>query len=231
MNAVELESNLSKTKKAIGLSCKLVEKDLSTIRLIGVTKTQTADTIRQAYNAGITDIGENYVQEALAKMDGLRDLDIEWHFIGNIQSNKTRLIAENFAWIHSVDSLKLATRLSGHCPKGKILNLLIQLNVDKDPNKRGIDVSEIEDLVSKATDLPNIKIRGLMIILSEQTNPLVGYKSASRIFEKLKTLKSNQENIYWDTLSMGMSKDFEQAIQSGSNTIRIGTNLFGPRGN
>ena len=231
MNAAELESNLSKTKKAIDLSCKLVEKDLSNIRLIGVTKTQSVDTVRQAYNAGISNIGENYVQEALTKMERLRDLDIEWHFIGSIQSNKTRLIAENFAWVHSVDSLKLAKRLSNHCPKGKILNLLIQLNVDKDPNKRGIDISEIEELVSEATDLANIKIRGLMVILSEQTDPLVGYKSASRIFEKLKTLKSNQENIYWDTLSMGMSKDFEQAIQSGSNTIRLGTNLFGTRGN
>ena len=231
MDTSELESNLSKTKKAIELSCKLIAKDPSSIRLIGVTKTQSTDTIRQAYNAGITDIGENYVQEALTKMDRLRDLDIGWHFIGNIQSNKTRLIAENFAWVHSVDSLKLATRLSDQCPKGKTLNLLIQLNVDQDPNKRGIDVSEATELVSKATDLPNIKIRGLMIILSEQTNPLVGYKTAYKIFEKLKTLKSYQENIYWDTLSMGMSKDFEQAILSGSNTIRLGTNLFGPRGN
>ena len=231
MNAAELESNLSKTKKAIDLSCRLVEKDLSSIRLIGVTKTHSADTVRQAYNAGISNIGENYVQEALTKMERLRDLDIEWHFIGSIQSNKTRLIAENFAWVHSVDSLKLATRLSNHCPKGKILNLLIQLNVDKDPNKRGIDISEIEELVSEATDLPNIKIRGLMIILSEQTDPVAGYKTAFEMFEKLKTLKSNQENIYWDTLSMGMSKDFEQAIQSGSNTIRLGTNLFGTRGN
>ena len=164
-------------------------------------------------------------------MDALRDLDIGWHFIGSIQSNKTRLIAENFRWVHSVDSLKLATRLSDQCPQGKTLNLLIQLNIDKDPNKRGVDVCEIEELVSKATDLPNIKIRGLMIILAEQTDPVVGYETASKIFEKLKTLNSNKENIYWDTLSMGMSKDFEQAIQSGSNTIRLGTNLFGPRGN
>ena len=230
MDTSELESNLSKTKKAIELSCKLIAKDPSSIRLIGVTKTQSTDTIRQAYNAGITDIGENYVQEALTKMNRLRDLDIGWHFIGNIQSNKTRLIAENFAWVHSVDSLKLAKRLSDQCPKGKTLNLLIQLNVDQDPNKRGIDVSEITELVSKATDLPNIKIRGLMIILSEQTDPLVGYKTAYKIFEKLKTLKSHKENIYWDTLSMGMSKDFEQAILLGSNTIRLGTNLFGPRG-
>ena len=231
MNVSELELNLSKTKKAIELSCKLIAKDPSSIRLIGATKTQSTDTIRQAYNAGITDIGENYVQEALTKIDRLRDLDIRWHFIGSIQSNKTRLIAENFAWVHSVDSLKLATRLSDQCPKGKTLNLLIQLNVAQDPNKRGIDVSEATELVSKATDLPNIKIRGLMIILSEQTNPLVGYKTAYKIFEKLKTLKSHQENIYWDTLSMGMSKDFEQAILSGSNTIRLGTNLFGTRGN
>jgi len=231
MKAAELESNLSETKKAIDLSCKLVAKDPSTIRLIGVTKTQSADTIRQAYNAGITDIGENYLQEALTKMDALRDLDIGWHFIGSIQSNKTRLIAENFEWVHSVDSLKLARRLSDQCPQGKILNLLMQLNIDKDPNKRGVDVNKIEELVSKATDLPNIKIRGLMIILSEQTDPAAGYETASKIFEKLKTLNSNKENIYWDTLSMGMSKDFEQAIQSGSNTIRLGTNLFGPRGN
>ena len=129
METSELESNLSKTKKAIELSCKLIAKDPSSIRLIGVTKTQSTDTIRQAYNAGITDIGENYVQEALTKMDRLRDLDIGWHFIGNIQSNKTRLIAENFAWVHSVDSLKLATRLSDQCPRGKTLNLLIQLTI------------------------------------------------------------------------------------------------------
>ena len=229
MNFMELESNLSKTKRAIDISCRLVKKNQSSIKIIGVTKTQTADTIRQAYNAGITDIGENYVQEALTKMVRLQDLDIAWHFIGSIQSNKTRLIAENFTWVHSVDSLKIAKRLSSQCPKGKTLNLLMQLNVDSDPSKRGIGADDIEELVSEANNLPNIKVRGLMIILSEQTNPIFGYKAASDIFEKLKTLKSNKGNIYWDTLSMGMSKDFEQAIQSGSNTIRLGNNLFGTR--
>ena len=137
MKAAELESNLSETKKAIDLSCKLVAKDPSTIRLIGVTKTQSADTIRQAYNAGITDIGENYLQEALTKMDTLRDLDIGWHFIGSIQSNKTRLIAENFEWVHSVDSLKLATRLSDQCPKGKTLNLLNSVECRQRSKQKG----------------------------------------------------------------------------------------------
>jgi len=231
MNLLTLKDNFSKTKIDIERACIEAHKKSEDIRLIGVTKSQTADTIRQAYNEGIHNIGENYLQEALAKMKLLEDLDITWHYIGSIQSNKTRQIANTFSWIHSVDSIKISERLSRQCPQSKTLNLLIQLNIDNDPQKRGIHVEELESMVGHMLQLPNIRLRGLMIILSETTRSISAYREATKIFEKLKSLKSNQENIYWDTLSMGMSKDFYQAIVSGSNTIRIGTTLFGKRDN
>ncbi len=229
MDHLTLKENLLKTNIDIEKACVEIQKRPKDITLIGVTKNQPADTIRQAYNLGIHNIGENYLQEALAKMELLEDLDITWHYIGSIQSNKTRLIANNFSWVHSVDSLKISKRLSSQCPLFKTLNLLIQLNIDNDPQKRGVHVDQLESMISHMLQLPNIRVRGLMIILSQNTEPKAAYREASKIFETLKSLKSNQENIYWDTLSMGMSKDFYQAILSGSNTIRIGTTLFGQR--
>ena len=229
MELLTLKDNLLKANLQIEKACAEAQKRPEDVRLIGVTKKQTVETIRQAYNSGILNIGENYLQEALPKIKLLEDLDITWHYIGAIQSNKTRQIAENFSWIHSVDSLKISERLSRQCPQSKTLNLLIQLNIDNDPQKRGVHAEELEAMISHMLQLPNILVRGLMIILSEDTEPSSAYKKAFNIFEALKSLKSNQENIYWDTLSMGMSKDFYQAILSGSNTIRIGTTLFGER--
>ena len=229
MELSTLKDNLLKANLQIEKACAEAQKRPEDVRLIGVTKNQTVETIRQAYNSGILNIGENYLQEALPKIKLLEDLDITWHYIGAIQSNKTRQIAENFSWIHSVDSLKISERLSRQCPQSKTLNLLIQVNIDNDPQKRGVHAEELEAMISHMLQLPNILIRGLMIILSEYSEPSSAYKAAFNIFEALKSLKSNQENIYWDTLSMGMSKDFYQAILSGSNTIRIGTTLFGER--
>ena len=229
MELLTLKNNLLKANLQIEKACAEARKKPEDITLIGVTKNQTAETIRQAYNAGILNIGENYLQEALPKIKLLEDLDITWHYIGAIQSNKTRQIAENFSWVHSVDSLKISERLSRQCPQSKTLNLLIQLNIDNDPQKRGVHAEELEAMISHMLQLPTILVRGLMIILSEDTEPSSAYTEAFNTFEALKSLKSNQENIYWDTLSMGMSKDFYQAILSGSNTIRIGTTLFGKR--
>ncbi len=229
MELLTLKDNLLKANLQIEKACAEAQKRPEDVRLIGVTKNQTVETIRQAYNSGILNIGENYLQEALPKIKLLEDLDITWHYIGAIQSNKTRQIAENFSWVHSVDSLKISERLSRQCPQSKTLNLLIQVNIDNDPQKRGVHAEELEAMISHMLQLPNILVRGLMIILSEDTEPSSAYKEAFNIFEALKSLKSNQENIYWDTLSMGMSKDFYQAILSGSNTIRIGTTLFGER--
>ena len=229
MKLLTLKDNLLKINLDIEKACIEAQKRPEDVTLIGVTKSQTADIIRQAYREGIHNIGENYLQEALAKMKLLEDLDITWYYIGSIQSNKTRQIANNFSWIHSVDSIKIGERLSKQCPQSKTLNLLIQLNIDNDSQKRGIHVEELESMVTHMLQLPNIRIRGLMIILSETTQSISAYREASKIFETLKSLKSNQENIYWDTLSMGMSKDFYEAILSGANTIRIGTTLFGKR--
>ena len=229
MKPLTLKDNLLKIKLDIERACAEVQRRPEDVRLIGVTKNQTAETIREAYNAGIYNIAENYLQEALPKIKLLEDLDITWHYIGAIQSNKTRQIANNFSWIHSVDSLKIGERLSRQCPQSKTLNLLIQVNIDNDPQKRGVHVEELEGMITHMLQLPNILVRGLMIILSEDTEPSSAYRGASNIFKTLKSHKSNQENIYWDTLSMGMSKDFYQAILSGSNIIRIGTTLFGAR--
>ena len=229
MDLAKLKQNLSKTQLEIQKASEETEKTPDEIELVAVTKLQTTDTIRQIYNEGIRNIGENYLQEALPKIELLRDLDIVWHFIGSIQSNKTRQIANNFSWVHSVDSLKICQRLSRQCPESKTLNLLIQVNIDDDKKKGGIKEQELEHMISIALSLPKVRIRGLMVILSERTDPKAGYDKASEIFENLKLLKCNQENIYWDTLSMGMSKDFYQAILSGSSTVRLGTTLFGDR--
>ena len=229
MHLETLEKNLSETKKKIAKACDDAGKNKDEIALIGVTKRQSIETIRQAYEAGIKNLAENYVQEALEKMDRLKQLDIIWHYIGAIQSNKTRQIAENFTWIHSVSSLKIARLLSKHCPANKKLNLLIQINVDSDPDKLGIPAVDAGSTISEIAHLPNILIRGMMVILSKSTNPKTGYEKASGIFKELSLLQSPEKNIYWDTLSMGMSKDYYEAILSGGNAIRLGTTLFGER--
>jgi len=192
------------------------------VTLLAVSKTQSADRIREAFDAGQKAFGENYVQEAVQKMEGLPP-SLEWHLIGPLQSNKTRIAAERFAWIQTVASEKIARRLSeqrpAHLPP---LNVLIQVNVSGEASKSGLELDEVEDLARAIAALPRLKLRGLMAI-PEPGAERSRYASVKKVFEKLKS------RFGFDTLSMGMSDDLEVALAEGSTMVRIGTAIFGPR--
>jgi pyridoxal phosphate enzyme (YggS family) len=203
-------------------------RDPAAVTLVAVTKAQTAETIREAATAGVTDFGENYLQEALAKMDRLADLKPRWHFIGGIQSNKTRAIAERFDWVHSIDRFNIARRLSEQRPfHAPPLNLCIQVELVPEPNKGGVAPGEVGRLAAAAAELPRVCLRGLMCV----PPPQPGAAAERAVFARLRLLleELNASGHKLDTLSMGMSGDFESAIAEGATVVRIGTALFGAR--
>ena len=194
--------------------------------MVAVTKAQTAETARLAATAGVTDFGENYLKEALAKMQQLADLPLTWHFIGAIQSNKTRPIAERFDWVHSVDRLHVARRLSEQRPfHAPPLNVCIQVALVPEPTKGGVTTDALPELASAVAELPQLRLRGLMCVPPPQAN------DERAVFARLRaTLEGlNAGGLKLDTLSMGMSGDFESAIAEGATLVRIGTALFGSR--
>ena len=191
------------------------------VTLLAVSKTQSAERIREAVAAGQKAFGENYVQEAVQKMEVLPAL--EWHLIGPLQSNKTRLAAERFAWVHTVASEKIARRLSEQRPAAlPPLNVLIQVNVSGEASKSGVEPDEVESLARVVATLPRLRLRGLMAI-PEPGADRSRYASVKDVFDKLK------REFRFDTLSMGMSDDLELALAEGSTMVRIGTAIFGPR--
>lgn len=198
------------------------------ITLIGASKTQSAATIVEAYAAGLRHVGENYLDEAIAKQSQFTADDLVWHFIGRVQSNKTRLIANHFDWVHTVDREKIANRLSRH-RTGQALNILIQVNIDADQAKAGVLPEQAQALVHHASTLPNLRLRGLMTILSQTSKPESSYQSVAQLAARLKATLPTAQRDAWDTLSMGMSGDLEAAIAAGATHVRIGTALFGPR--
>lgn len=200
----------------------------NSVKLLAVSKTKPVSDIVLAYEAGQRLFGENYVQEGVEKIQALQHLrDIEWHFIGPLQSNKTRLVAEHFHWVQGVDRLKIAQRLNDQCPLNKILSVCIQLNIDDDQNKAGISSEQLDDLAKRIEALPNLKLRGLMTIPKAKQNPQQLTASFVRMTELFDSLKKQYASI--DTLSMGMSGDMLSAIQSGSTMVRVGTAIFGSR--
>ncbi len=198
-------------------------------QLLAVSKKRSASEIREIYNLGIHQFGENYLQEALTKKADLTDLDITWHFIGPIQSNKTRLIAENFQWIHSVDRIKIAQRLNEQCPEGKVINICAQVNSDGEDTKSGMAINELSDFADAMTNFSNLRLRGLMTIPA----PRDSFEAQKQVFTEMKetlhSLKAQHPQLPLDTLSMGMSSDLEAAIASGATIVRVGTDIFGPR--
>jgi pyridoxal phosphate enzyme (YggS family) len=203
-------------------------RDPAAVTLVAVTKAQTAETIRAAATCGVTDFGENYLQEALSKMSRLADLPLRWHFIGGIQSNKTRAIAERFDWVHSIDRLGIARRLSEHRPHhAPPLDLCIQVKLVPESNKGGVDPGQLGQLAAAAAELPKVRLRGLMCIPPTQSD----VAAERAVFARLRTLleELNARGHKLDTLSMGMSSDFEAAIAEGATLVRIGTALFGDR--
>lgn len=198
------------------------------VKLLAVSKTRPADDIRHAYKTGQKAFGENYLQEALEKITQLVDCDIEWHFIGPIQSNKTKEIAQHFDWVHSVDRLKIARRLNEQRPDNMApLSICLQVNIDNETSKSGISSNEALELAKQIQCLPNIKLRGLMAIPAASQDFNVqrhAFAQLRKLYEQLQKI-----GISLDTLSMGMSNDLEAAIAEGSTMVRIGTAIFGPR--
>ncbi|MGA4633094.1 YggS family pyridoxal phosphate-dependent enzyme [Pseudomonas solani] len=220
-----IAENIAKVRARIREAAQASERDFSAIGLLAVSKTKPAAAIREAHACGVVDFGENYLQEALAKQQELADLPLTWHFIGPIQSNKTKPIAEHFHWVHSVDRLKIAERLSAQRPAGLApLNVCLQVNVSGEASKSGCAPEELPALAAAVAALPNLHLRGLMAI-PEPTEDRAEQHAA---FARLQQL-SHSLNLPLDTLSMGMSHDLEAAIAEGATWVRIGTALFGAR--
>ena len=197
------------------------------VKLVAVSKKKSWQEISEAYENGISDFGENYLQESLEKISKLKDLKINWHFIGNIQSNKCEEIAKNFDWVHTIDRLKVARLIDKYCPEDKSIKCLIQINIDDEESKSGIRVEEVEIFLKELSSLKKIKICGLMII----PNPNVELSDLQQTFKSIKMLadrlNENYENL--TEISMGMSRDFELAIKEGSTIVRLGETIFGAR--
>ena len=220
-----IADNISQVMARIQAGAQAAQRPAGTIGLLAVSKTKPAAAVREAYAAGIRDFGENYLQEALAKQQELADLPLCWHFIGPIQSNKTRAIAENFAWVHSVDRLKIAQRLSEQRPAGlPPLNICIQVNISGEASKSGCEPAGLQALATAIAALPNLRLRGLMAI----PEPLEDRAAQDAAFASVRTLQEHLQ-LPLDTLSMGMSHDLEAAIAQGATWVRIGTALFGAR--
>ena len=216
-----IADNLQVVRARIGRAAQAARRDAASVTLLAVSKTHSAQKVAAARAAGQLAFGENYVQEAIEKMLAVPGL--EWHLIGPLQSNKTRLAAERFQWVHTVDREKVARRLSEQRPAElPALNVLIQVNASAEATKSGVAFGEIENLAKLVASLPRLRLRGLMAI-PEPGAPRARYQEVSRAYEKLRG------EFGWDTLSMGMSDDLEVAVAEGATLVRIGTAIFGQR--
>ncbi|QJQ22873.1 YggS family pyridoxal phosphate-dependent enzyme [Pseudomonas sp. SK] len=220
-----LADNLSAISARIASAAQAAGRDPASVQLLAVSKTKPASAIREIHAAGVRDVGENYLQEALNKQQALSDLPLIWHFIGPIQSNKTKAIAEHFDWVHSVDRLKIAQRLSEQRPAGLApLNICLQVNVSGEDSKSGCAAADLPALAKAVAALPNLRLRGLMAI----PEPTADRAAQEAAFATLRKLQEDL-GLGLDTLSMGMSHDLEAAIAQGATWVRIGTALFGAR--
>jgi hypothetical protein len=224
----KLEKNLNHIRAQIKQAALACNRDPDSVLLLAVSKKKPASDIRTAWELGQRDFGENYLQEAQQKIQELKELDVTWHFIGAIQSNKTRNIAETFDWAHCVDRVKIASRLSEQRPANMApLNICIQVNIDHESSKSGIDLVELPELAQAIHLLPGIRLRGLMTIPAPRETFLEQRAAFAQLAAALASLQ--QQGIDCDTLSMGMTQDIEAAIAEGSTLVRIGTAIFGER--
>ncbi|UVM61121.1 YggS family pyridoxal phosphate-dependent enzyme [Pseudomonas sp. P9_35] len=220
-----IADNIAQVSSRIRAAEQAAQRAEHSVKLLAVSKTKPVQALREAYAAGLRDFGENYLQEALGKQLELTDLPLIWHFIGPIQSNKTRAIAEHFDWVHSVDRLKIAQRLSEQRPADlPPLNICIQVNVSGEASKSGCTPADLPALTSAISALPRLKLRGLMAI-PEPTEDRAAQDAAFAAVQRLQASLA----LPLDTLSMGMSHDLESAIAQGATWVRIGTALFGAR--
>ncbi len=227
-----ITEHLQSVRTRVSQAARQAQRDPSSVNLLAVSKTQPVSAILEAAEAGQSAFGENYEQEAVRKILAIRqerpDLKLEWHFIGPIQSNKTRAIAEHFDWVHSVDRERIARRLSEQRPDDlPPLNICLQVNISGEDSKSGVRPEELAALVRAVSGMPRLKLRGLMAIPEPQSDPekqRQPFNAMKMLFEQLK-----RAGYDLDTLSMGMSDDMEAAVQEGATTVRIGTAIFGQR--
>lgn len=225
----KIDDKLRKVTERIHQAALQSGRNPQSVQLVAVSKTQPAAAVAEAYACGQRHFGENYVQEALDKKIQLAHLgDLVWHFIGPIQSNKTRAIAEHFSWVHSVDRLKIAQRLSEQRPESlPPLNICIQVNLDGEETKSGVSLDDLPNLVAAINSLPRLKLRGLMAIPTATTDVQRQRRAFARLRQAMERLCSLGYTL--DTLSMGMSGDMESAIAEGATFVRVGTDIFGAR--
>lgn len=223
-----LKENLEIIRTRVESACLTAERSPAEVRIIAVSKRHSVDRIRALHDLGQEAFGENYVQEAVAKVKELQDLEIEWHYIGPLQSNKTREAAAHFDWLQSADREKILRRLSSQRPEQLApLNVCIQVNIDREPQKAGVLPEDTEALAKLCRELPGLQLRGLMCIPrigSDEHDPADSYRRTKELFDHLR-----HSGLEIDTLSMGMSADLEAAILHGSTMVRVGTDLLGPR--
>jgi pyridoxal phosphate enzyme (YggS family) len=223
-----LTAPVSRIRAQIAHAADSAGRDPASVTLVAVTKDKAAEYVRAAATLGVTDFGENYVKEALGKIDELGSLPVRWHFIGALQSNKTRPVAERFGWVHSLDRMSVARRLSEQRPfHAPPLNVCLQVALVEEPGKGGVEPAALAELAHGVAELPRLKLRGLMCLppaLPDEPSQRAMFARLRRHFEEL-----NSQGLGLDTLSMGMSADFQAAIAEGATHVRIGTALFGSR--
>ena len=219
MRSKQLSENLKKVRKSINTYCS------TKVRLIAVSKKFPIEDINCLIDSGHLEFGENYLQEALEKIKKTNNKKVKWHYIGRIQSNKIGKIVDNFDWVHTLSDLNHAEKIQKHLEKtGKDINALVQINIDNDPAKGGINLENLEYFIKESKNFGNIRLRGMMVItaIQEKKGIITSYRRASETFNKIR-------NNTIDSLSMGMSSDYIEALKLGSNMIRIGTTIFGSR--
>ena len=225
---IRVTENFRKIQDLLAQACREASRDEHSVRLLAVSKKKPPERVLEAAALGQRDFGENFVQEGLAKIEATAREELNWHFIGHLQSNKTRAVAEHFQWVHTVDRAKIAERLSQQRPDdASDLNICIQVNVDDDPAKSGVPLSQAPRLAEAIADLPRLKLRGLMCLPSARDGFDEQRQPFAKLRECLQTLQSKGHDM--DTLSMGMTADYRAAIHEGATIVRIGTALFGKR--
>jgi len=219
---------LESVHKRIESAARRAGRDPATVTLLAVSKQHPAEAVRAAAAAGQRHFGENYLQEALAKIEALRDLPLAWHFIGQLQANKTRDVAQAFQWVHTLDRAKIAQRLSAQRPHyAGPLDVLLQVRLAEEAGKGGVEVEHVPALAEIVAGMPRLRLRGLMCIPPPQTDEALQHEPFRMLRELL--LDLNRAGHSLDTLSMGMSADLEAAIAEGATIVRVGTAIFGPR--
>ena len=224
----KIRNNLQQLREQIASCEKKYGREKDSVKLLAVSKNQSIEKISQALSTGQFAFGENYLQEALPKIDFFTEKNIEWHFIGAIQNNKTKKIAENFAWVHSITQLKTAQRLHEQRPQHlPPLNICIEVNISNETTKSGLEFEDVFSLAKECLSLSHLKLRGLMAIPAPENNFNLQRKAFHKLADLYHALR--KEGLWLDTLSMGMSQDWEAAIAEGSTMLRIGTAIFGQR--